>query len=720
VARRKSQAKARRERPESDGRVGSHRGEWLVLAGILLVGLSLRAAYLGEIVRGPDFDSPGVDAGFHDYWARGLAFGDWPRRGGGSDPRIGSTPFLRPPGYPYFLALIYKLTGPGYLAPRVIQMALGLVNCALAFWLARRWFGRGVGLLLAGFMACYWIFIYYEGQLHEPVLLVFLLLSLAGGLGLWAEKLTLRYALAAGLLLGLAALTRPNALLFLPVALAWGGRVAYRRCPGRRLCAAGITFVVGAAAAIAPAALRNYLVARESVLISANAGINLLIGNHEKADGFFVGQILDLGQFRTCYDYPRLIENLEAQQGRAFTYSQASSYFAGQALGFMRHHPGRVLQLTLKKAWLFWGPREISHNQEVHYEREFSGVLGRVPGSFSGVAGLFVVGLLLWAGQRRRRKKSLPVGPSPVEGQARMAALVLLIVLVYFVSYLPFFNTALYRVPVIPFLLLFGAYGVVSIGRFAVAGEFRRTAAWVLLALVLYWLAGRSLLPYQPDLAKWYFNRGAAYSRKGEYEPAISEYNRAITIRPSFFEARVSLGWSLLERGRLAESIEQFQEALRLRPDSLEAHQRLAGAYMKSGSVVQAARHYSAALELDPADAVLRTKLGVAWLRLGQEDRAAGEFEQAVRLGTTDPLAHASLGTRSQKDGRLEEAIAHFTEAVRLDPRWAEARFRLAAALERVGRLDEAILQYGEVLRLDPQDLRARARLQALGQGESR
>ena len=68
-----------------------------MLAGIVLVGLLLRAAYLRELVHRPDFSAPTIDAGFHDYWARGLAAGDWAPPAGRGDPRVATTPYLRPP-----------------------------------------------------------------------------------------------------------------------------------------------------------------------------------------------------------------------------------------------------------------------------------------------------------------------------------------------------------------------------------------------------------------------------------------------------------------------------------------------------------------------------------------------------------------------------------------------------------------------------------------------
>ncbi|KKM70123.1 hypothetical protein LCGC14_1443880, partial [marine sediment metagenome] len=174
------------------------RRDVLILGAILLLGLIVRGCYLSEIVENPDFEHPGVDAGFHDYWARALATGEWTPPEGLPDPQIRTTPFFRPPGYPYFLGLIYRLTGGSHLAARLVQMVLGLINCLLAALIARRWFGRMAGMIAAVAMAGYWGFVYFEGELHAVVLLITLLLAAIYLLGLWAEKLRLWTLIAAG------------------------------------------------------------------------------------------------------------------------------------------------------------------------------------------------------------------------------------------------------------------------------------------------------------------------------------------------------------------------------------------------------------------------------------------------------------------------------------------------------------------------------------------
>ncbi|HEO72066.1 MAG TPA: hypothetical protein ENN80_12455, partial [Candidatus Hydrogenedentes bacterium] len=155
---------------------------WPLLVLLVLAGLALRIWYLSERVHAPDFTAPMLDPHLNDYWARAMVTGDWTPPEFAADPQIRSTPYGRPPGYPHVLAAVYRLFGLGYTAPRAVQMALGIVNALLAFFLARALFGNGTGLFAAAFMALYWGFIYSEGELNAPVYLVFLALVFAHAL----------------------------------------------------------------------------------------------------------------------------------------------------------------------------------------------------------------------------------------------------------------------------------------------------------------------------------------------------------------------------------------------------------------------------------------------------------------------------------------------------------------------------------------------------------
>lgn len=645
----------------------------LILGGILLVGLLLRGLYLRENARKPEFSAPAVDAAFHDYWARAMVTGDWTPPVGEGDPQTRTTPYLRPPGYPYFLALVYKIAGLSYLAPRIVQMCLGLVNSMLAFLIGRRWYGRGVGLVWAAFMSVYWVFIYFEGEFHALTLLISLLLSAVGFLGLWAERTVIRWGLAAGITLGLASLVRPNVLLFLPVVLLWACWVAHRRRNRTAFYRLLPGFVGGAAVVIAPATIRNYQVANEFVLISSNVGINLLIGNNENANGTVTRKIAGLGKFGTCFDYPTLVTNLEKKLQRSLTHREVSAYFTKEALRFTGEHPFDFIRLTAKKVLLFWGPDELAHNRVIAYERKFSRVLSSIPGSFAVVLSSGLVGMIMLVRESRPRRFASGASSAPLQRRWELSLLILLLIFIFFLSVLPFFIAARYRVPIIPFLLLFGAYGLCRVVGHIRTRDLRSAAVWVIVWTGLLLPASRSFVHIPPDLGMWYCGRGIAHLQRGELDSAIEEFREALVVKPDLALAHIQLATVLTQQGNFEEANRHYAAALRLDPDEARLHSNYGSTLARSGKLAQAIEHYTKALQLKP-------------------DLVEARYS----------LANALL-----EEGRIDDAVEHLTEAVRLRPEALDARLQLGIVLAQQGKLDQALEQYRETLRSKPDSLRA-------------
>jgi dolichyl-phosphate-mannose--protein O-mannosyl transferase len=77
--------------------------------------------------------------------------------------------------------LVYRLFGADNpLAPRIVQAALGSLSCGMLYLIGRSAFSRTVGAIASLAAATYWIFIYFDGELLIPVLIVFLDLGLLG------------------------------------------------------------------------------------------------------------------------------------------------------------------------------------------------------------------------------------------------------------------------------------------------------------------------------------------------------------------------------------------------------------------------------------------------------------------------------------------------------------------------------------------------------------
>ncbi len=636
-----------------------------VLAFVLLAALATRVLFFVEAMHKPDFRFPMIDADYHNYWARGLASGQFPTPLGRTDPHINDRPFLRPPGYPYALAMAYRVTGPGYAGPRLIQMLLGVLNCFLIYLLARKWFGGPVGLVAAGLASLYWVYVYYEMEFLEPVIEVPLAVLLIYVLSLATERIRWGLVFAAGLFLGAFALVRPNVLLFGLAAMGWLCWIGKRRQALRRFVMACGVFGLGAAAAIAPATIRNYRVGHDFVLISANAGVNLFIGNNPSADGAFTDANLADIPFQSCFDYPAVVDDVSRKLGRPLRYSEASAYFGRQALHFAREQPGRCLALALKKAVLFWCPLEMGHNKEEHYERLASPVLRALPVSFAFVFAFSILGLALVVADAKRAAH-----PPTDTGQHRIEAVVLMVLFVatYYVSFIPFFIAGQYRVPVIPFLQILASFGICRIVQQGMNREWRPLALSASAGALLLVLTSHNFTAYRPSLSKWHFDRALTYGKSGQPELAIRGFEEALKCRPDWAEAHYNLGLALAAQGRADESLKHFQEAVAIQPDYAEALFNLGVAYSQRNQLNDAATHFEQATRANPAFAEAYWYAGRTQARLGNTDDAVRHFRKAVQLRPGLAPAWSDLAEADLRLGNSTEAVSCCQAALRVRP----------------------------------------------------
>ena len=129
--------------------------------------------------------------------------------------------------YTLYLVGVYSLVGYHPLAARLIQAVLvGALMPWLVYRLGSRHFGRQVGLVASGVMACYAYFVYYAATLMTEsfyIIGVLWVLDIAGQLGQSAASasVTRQQSLLLGLALSVTVLLRQVFLLFIPVLFLW-------------------------------------------------------------------------------------------------------------------------------------------------------------------------------------------------------------------------------------------------------------------------------------------------------------------------------------------------------------------------------------------------------------------------------------------------------------------------------------------------------------------
>jgi hypothetical protein len=192
-----------------------------------------------------------------------------------------------PVGTSFAYSLVYRLFDPstfGYIPVAVFNVLLGIAMVALAMACARRWFGQAAALITGLILALWPAHIEFTTIIASETL--FTALCLAGVL-LWPSTFSAARLILAGIVFAAATYVRPTGLL-LPIVLAGAhwlrGWRARDLLPSAASVAVAMTVM---AACIAPWAVRNYHLFGRPVLISANGGTNLWMGNNADTTGAY-------------------------------------------------------------------------------------------------------------------------------------------------------------------------------------------------------------------------------------------------------------------------------------------------------------------------------------------------------------------------------------------------------------------------------------------------
>jgi tetratricopeptide (TPR) repeat protein len=601
--------------------------------------------------------------------------------------------FFVSPLYVYFLAAVFA-AGGSLLAAQLVQISLGAVAVALLFATARHWFGERAALAAAGLAILTGIFSFNEILILQSSLDPFLVSCALYALTRTRAGGGATAFAAAGATLGLLALNRPNAIVF---AVAAAAVVFVSECFGReRTVKRGAVLVTALLAVLATNAARNYAVSGDVVLIASHGGLNLYIGNHERADGTYTpvpGITPSIaGQ---AGDSTRVAE---ASTGRRLSPAEASNYFARRAFDWVIGHPADAIRLWLRKGGILFNRVDVPLNYSyAFYARESFVLRVLAIGPWLllpfGLVGLF------WPSLRKQR-----------HGYWVWA----MFVPVYGAAVVLFFVTDRYRMPL--FVPLCAAAGAALIRCFDLVRArqlsrlLRPAGAIALTSLLVFSNLGldNGLGGEQTRQAVWLVEQGS-YDEARRYLEQISQRHS----HPGVLRFRVAR--ALLDAGRPDEAAPLLLEAIAIDGPQPAIRLALGEALVRSGRPGEAVKQLSG-IEESVAGTSVESALdfGTVALEQGAMPEAIRWLQIAVQRAPERAEAHEKLGVAIFLNGDPPAARPYLERACLLDPGSASAHLNLAAVYAQLGRFPEARSQALEALRLDPSEGRAAALLKEL------
>jgi 4-amino-4-deoxy-L-arabinose transferase-like glycosyltransferase len=312
---------------------------WRPLAIAFALGLAIRVAVLaGTAGLGLQI----MDEQQYAQIARNIAAG----HGFGWGPSQPTS--IRPPLYPALLAAVWTISPGNLQAVRLLQIALGLATAVLIYMLGSRVYGPKVGAWAAAVSWLYPSLIFFNFLILTETLFTLLLVAFVLLAVLLVQTPRFRLAIACGITLGLAALTRsilwPVPLVLCPLL------AAVIRAPLPRRLTLPALVLTGYAMVVAPWAIRNTRLQGVVTIVDTMGGINLRMGNYEYTPDDRMWDAVALGGERSW------VHGLVTDTPNApITEGQKEKWAQRKAIEYMRAHPGTTARRALIKFADFWG-----------------------------------------------------------------------------------------------------------------------------------------------------------------------------------------------------------------------------------------------------------------------------------------------------------------------------------------------------------------------------
>jgi TolB-like protein/Tfp pilus assembly protein PilF len=123
------------------------------------------------------------------------------------------------------------------------------------------------------------------------------------------------------------------------------------------------------------------------------------------------------------------------------------------------------------------------------------------------------------------------------------------------------------------------------------------------------------------------------YLIEKQFEKALSEGEKAVSLSPSYFDAYVYLSHTLRFLGKPEEAIVVLKKAIRLNPfPSVNYYHNLGFSYLFAGMAKEALATYQKAIKMEPNNLPVNLGLAVTYSALGQEEEARAVGENILKI----------------------------------------------------------------------------------------
>jgi tetratricopeptide (TPR) repeat protein len=258
---------------------------------------------------------------------------------------------------------------------------------------------------------------------------------------------------------------------------------------------------------------------------------------------------------------------------------------------------------------------------------------------------------------------------------------------------LMFFVTARFRLPVIPFLIIFSAFALVWIWEKLLTREFKKIALFFLLLSPFSILTNSNFYHLSAgDFAQAYFSLGNASLKAGRLNQALEEYDEALSRNAFLRRVHLNKGIIFLRKKDYTQAEKEFWLELKNNPQEDRAYNNLSAVYLMLELYDKAIQSAQKAVELKIYYPEAYMNLALAYKAKGDYQNAKEVIDTGLRNVHPFPDAHYLLGEIFQAEGKLDSAYQVYQKLLSSKP-----FFDISYNLETFSSNEDLELKYKDI-----------------------
>ena len=182
-----------------------------------------------------------------------------------------------------------------------------------------------------------------------------------------------------------------------------------------------------------------------------------------------------------------------------------------------------------------------------------------------------------------------------------------------------------------------------------------------------------------------YHDRGLSYAYAGEYQQALTDFNKAIELQPNFRDAYISRCENYRRLGDYQKALSDCDRAIEIDPNYARSYLNRGSILDQTGDQQGALASYTKAIELDPQLVEAYFNRGSIRYDLQDMPGAIADLTKAIELQPDYAQAYNLRGYARSQTQDIQGALDDYNKAIALQPDLASAYINRGVARYQMG-----------------------------------